>query len=148
MSHPIKNDYLFRKNEPRDDLSEIAHLINHIQRTKKTHINFNGQFNNCENYQSNCLVWIKSAICRELSFAKQKFIVPIQDGASTVVGHADDYAWFVWIFGRYDVLVFRNIICGWSPLIPYMFEANMPILWRGVPGGNPLRGWFQVVNFL
>ena len=52
-------------------------------------------------------------------------------GLDTVVGHVEDYAWFVWIFGRYDVLVFRKISCGWSPLIPYMFEANMPILWRG-----------------
>ena len=29
----------------------------------------------------------------------------------------DDYAWSVWIFGRYDVLAFCNSSCGWSPLI-------------------------------
>ena len=44
-------------------------------------------------------------------------------GLDMVVGHVvltawNVYAWFVWIFGLYDVLGFRNSSCWWSPLIP------------------------------
>ena len=40
---------------------------------------------------------------------------------------------------------FCNSSYGWSPLNPYVLEAKMPTFGGVVPGGSPLRGWFQVV---
>ena len=48
----------------------------YTERKKETPINFNGEYSLIvKTTQRNCLVWVKSAICRESSFGKQKFIV-------------------------------------------------------------------------